>query len=112
MGLIRKEDHKFFTIGIIAGLITIPLGCFVAGLIAGFQIPMLLSNLVPIVLISIILSIALLRFPSKTMLGFAYFARAIVALATLSTAAIVIETLTGLIIIPGMTPISEAIQTI
>src|SRR5699024_5335176 len=36
LGIIEKEDHKFLATGILAGMITIPIGCLVGGLVAGF----------------------------------------------------------------------------
>ncbi|MEG3041503.1 MAG: ethanolamine utilization protein EutH, partial [Clostridium sp.] len=45
LGIIRKEDQRFLAMGVLAGIITIPLGAFVGGLVAGFPVMMVLKNL-------------------------------------------------------------------
>jgi len=112
LGIIRKEDHPFLAKGILAGVITIPLGCLAGGLVAGFGLTMILKNLVPIIIISALIAFGLWRIPRKMIKGFIIFGRGIVILLTVSTAAIVIETLTGLVIIPGMAPIWDGIKII
>jgi len=112
LGIIRKEDHPFLAKGILAGIITIPIGCLAGGLVAGFGLTMILKNLVPIIIISAIIALGLWRIPKGMIRGFTVFGRGIVILLTLSTAAIVIETLTGFVIIPGMAPIWDGIKII
>ena len=112
LGIIRKEDHKFLASGVLAGMITIPLGCFVGGLVAGYDIRMVLSNLVPIIIVSILIAIGLWKIPGKMISGFNVFGKGVVIVITLATAAIIIETLTGFVVIPGMAPIWDGIQII
>ena len=50
MGIINKEDEKYLSKGIMAGISTIPFGCFFGGLIAGFNIKMLILNLIPTII--------------------------------------------------------------
>lgn len=112
LGIIRKEDHKYLASGVLAGMITIPLGCFVGGLVAGYNIGMILSNLIPIIIVSVLIAIGLWKIPNKMISGFNVFGKGVVVVITLATAAIIIETLTGLVIIPGMAPIWDGIQII
>lgn len=112
LGIIRKEDHKFLASGVLAGMITIPLGCFVGGLVAGYNIGMIVSNLVPIIIVSVLIAIGLWKIPNKMINGFNVFGKGVVIVITLATAAIIIETLTGVVIIPGMAPIWDGIQII
>lgn len=111
LGIIQKEDHKYLAKGVLAGLITIPLGCFAGGLTAGFDLTMILRNLVPIIIVSALLAVGLWRIPEKMIKGFTVFGQIVVIVITIGTAAIIIETLTGgkLVLIPGMAPIEDGI---
>ena len=55
LGIIRREDHPALAKGVLAGVITIPLGALVGGLTAGFSIGMILRNLLPIVLFALLI---------------------------------------------------------
>ncbi len=112
LGIIRKEDHKFLATGILAGMITIPIGVFFGGLVAGFDVIMILSNLVPIIIVSLLIAIGLWKIPNQMIKGFTIFGRGVTIVITIGTAAIIVETLTGIVIIPGMAPISDGIAVI
>ena len=51
MGILREEDRPQLAKGILCGVVTIPIGVLVGGLVAGFPLLMVLRNLIPIVLI-------------------------------------------------------------
>jgi len=112
LGIIRKEDHKFLATGILAGMITIPIGVFFGGLVAGFDVVMILSNLVPIIIVSFLIAIGLWKIPNRMIKGFTVFGRGVTIVITIGTAAIIVETLTGIVVIPGMAPISDGIAVI
>lgn len=112
LGIIEKEDHKFLATGILAGMITIPIGCLVGGLVAGFELSMILKNLVPIVIVALLLALGLWKKPEGMIKGFIVFGKGVVVVITIGLAAIAIETLTGIVIIPGMAPISEGIAIV
>lgn len=112
LGIIQKEDHKYLATGILAGMITIPIGCFAGGLVAGYSIGMILSNLVPIIIFAVLIALGLWKIPAKMIKGFTYFGKGVVVVITIGTAAIIIETLTGIIVIPGMAPITDGIQIV
>lgn len=112
LGIIKKEDHAALATGILAGIITIPLGCIVGGLVAGYSLSFILSNLTPIVIISLLIVLGLWRIPDKIIAGFKKFGAFVVILITIGLIAIIIETLTGIVVIPGMAPIWDGIETI
>ncbi|GAB6106647.1 ethanolamine utilization protein EutH [Fusibacter bizertensis] len=112
LGIIQKEDHPFLAKGVLAGLITIPLGCLAGGLVAGFDVVMILKNLIPIIIVSLLLSIGLWKIPEKMISGFVIFGKGVVIVITAGLAAIIVETLTGIVVIPGMAPVSEGISTV
>lgn len=112
LGIIEKEDHKFLATGILAGIITIPVGCFAGGIAAGFNIGMILKNLIPILIVAILIALGLWKMPEKMIKGFTGFGKGVVWVITIGTAAIIIETLTGIVVIPGMAPISDGISIV
>lgn len=112
LGIIDKEDQKFLATGILAGIITIPIGAFVGGLVAGFDVMMVIRNLIPIIIFAIIIAIGLLKFEDAMIKGFTYFGKGVVIVITLGLAAAIVEALTGIVVIPGMKPISEGIEIV
>lgn len=112
LGIIEKEDHKYLATGILAGMITIPLGCLAGGLVAGYSFKMIIFNLIPIIIVSALIAFGLWKIPNKMITGFNKFGKGVVIVITIGTAAIIFETLTGIVLIPGMAPISEGIQIV
>lgn len=112
LGIIEKEDTQFLARGVLIGLTTIPLGSLVGGLVAGFDLTMILVNLVPIVIVAGLIGVGLWLKPAAMIRGFEIFGRGVIAIISLALAAIVVETLTGFVVIPGMAPISDGIEIV
>lgn len=112
LGIIEKEDQKFLATGILAGIITIPIGAFVGGLVAGFELMMVLRNLVPIIIFAVVIALGLLKFENAMIKGFTYFGKGVVIVITLGLAAAIVEALTGIVVISGMKPIGEGIEIV
>jgi ethanolamine transporter len=112
LGIIEKEDHPYFAKGILLGIITVPFGCLVGGIVAGLSLKIVLLNLIPTVIFSLFIAIGLYKATGKMIKGFYLFGKCIEVIAILGLTAISIETLTGFIIIPNMTPITEGIKTV
>ncbi|WP_188454754.1 ethanolamine utilization protein EutH [Virgibacillus oceani] len=112
LGIIQKEDHSYFAKGILIGLITVPIGCLMGGLAAGFDVVMIIKNLLPSIVFSILIAIGLWKWPGKMIFGFSIFGKCIEIIAILGLTAIIVETLTGIIVIPNMTPLNEGIKIV
>ncbi|WP_088549096.1 ethanolamine utilization protein EutH [Paenibacillus aquistagni] len=112
LGIIKKEDQKYLATGVLAGIVTIPIGCLIGGLVAGYSLSMILSNLVPILLFAVLIVLGLWRFPQDMIKGFTIFGKFIVIVATLGLAAGIIQQLTDITIIPGLAPIHEGIEIV
>lgn len=112
MGILSEEDRPAMAKGILCGIVTIPVGVLVGGLVAGFEISMVLRNLIPIVLIAALIALGLWKAEQAMIRGFAAFGKFVLALVTVGLAAAIVEALTGLTLIPGMAPISEGFQTV
>ena len=112
LGLIEAEDRAAFAKGILAGVITIPVGAFIGGLVAGFELLMILKNLIPIVLFAALISLGLWKAEKAMVTGFLWFGRIIVAVITVGLAAGVFEYLTGITVIRGMSPLFEGAEVV
>ena len=112
MGILKEEDRPFLAKGILAGVVTIPLGLFVGGLLTGMPILRILGNLVPIVLIAGLIALGLWKAENAMIKGFAVFGKGIIALITAGLAAGIFEAVTGIRLIPGLAPIEEGFQTV
>ena len=112
IGILKKEDQPAMAKGILAGIVTIPVGLLAGGLTAGFPASMVLMNLVPIVIIAALIALGLV-FAEKAMIrGFGIFGKGVIALITVGLGAAIVEELTGFTVIPGMAPLSEGFATV
>ena len=112
MGILQSEDKPFLAKGILCGVVTIPIGVLVGGLVAGFDPLMVLRNLIPIVLIALLIALGLWKFEKGMIKGFGLFGKAIIALITFGLVSAIVEELTGFVIIPGLAPLSDGFETV
>ena len=112
MGILEKEDRPFLAKGILCGIVTIPVGILVSGLVAGFPFMMVLRNLVPVVLIAALIALGLWKAETLMIKGFGFFGKAITALITAGLGLAIFQELTGFTILPDLAPLSEGFQTV
>ncbi|MDQ0152369.1 ethanolamine transporter [Fusobacterium naviforme] len=112
LGLIEKEDREYFSNGLLIGLITIPIGCLIGGLIAGFQLHMLIMNTLPVLVLSALLALGLKLIPEKMIKGCTIFGQLITIVIYVGLACAAFEFITGMVIIPGMAPIMEGMEIV
>ena len=112
MGILSEEDRPAMAKGILCGIVTIPVGVFVGGVVAGFPVLMILRNLIPIVVIAAVIALGLWKAEKWMIRGFGAFGKGVVAVITVGLAAAIVEALTGFVVIPGMAPITEGFQTV
>ena len=112
MGILSEQDRPAMAKGILAGIVTIPVGILVGGLVAGFPVLMVLRNLVPAVIIAILIALGLWKAERAMIRGFGWFGKGVVALITVGLAAAIFQSLTGFAAIPGMAPIEDGFLTV
>ncbi|WP_167958757.1 ethanolamine utilization protein EutH [Anaerosporobacter faecicola] len=112
LGIIDPGDRKYLATGVLAGVVTIPIGSFVGGLVAGFPITMVLLNLIPIIIIAVLIVLGLLKFQEGMIKGFTVFGKIVVAVITIGLIAGIVEKLTGIVVIKGMNPLSEGFEIV
>lgn len=112
MGIVSADDRTMVAKGILCGMVTVPLGIFVGGLVAGFPVLMVLRNLVPIVIIAALIALGLWKAESAMVKGFDWFGKGVVALITVGLVAAIVQSLTGWTFIPGLAPIEDGLETV
>ena len=112
MGILKEEDRPFLAKGILAGVVTIPVGLLAGGLLMGMSILKILGNLVPIVVIAGLIALGLWKAENAMIKGFGVFGKGILALITVGLAAGIFAAVTGISLIPGLAPIEEGFQTV
>lgn len=112
MGLIPKEFHRFFSKGVMLGIIPIPVGSFLGGLLMGLPIGILIRNTIPIIMVAVFLVVGFLCFQDQLLKGFLIFAKGIKWISTGALGAAAFAYMTGVQLIPGMADISEGMKVI
>ena len=112
MGIVQEEDRPALAKGILAGIVTIPVGIFVGGLGAGYPVGMVLRNLIPIIIIAALITLGLWKAEKAMIRGFEIFGKGVVAVITVGLVAIIVESLTGFVLIKDLAPIEEGFNTV
>ena len=112
MGILSQEDRPYLAKGILAGIVTIPVGIFAGGLVAGIPVLKILRNLVPVILIAALIALGLWKAEKALIKGFGWFGKGVVAVITLGLAAAIVQALTGFVLIPGMVAVEEGFLTV
>ena len=107
-----EKDRPALAKGVLCGIITIPLGILAGGLTAGFPILMVLRNLIPVVLMAALIALGLWRWEKAMIKGFSIFGKVVLALITLGLTISIVQSLTGLTILPGMAPVEDGFLTV
>ena len=112
LGIIKKEDRPYLGAGVLAGMITIPIGCIVGGLVMNMtpykmDIGRILINLVPVIVIAALIVIGLWFAPGPMINGFNKFGTGVTVVITVLTAIAVFQQLTGI-----MFPVFDVMSTV
>lgn len=95
LGIIDKEDRPYLAKGVLAGIVTIPIGVLAGGLVAGFDTTMVLLNLIPIAIAAVLIAVGLVLAPDRMTRGFEIFGKGLIAVITAGLALGVFQQLTG-----------------
>lgn len=101
LSIIKKEDRSYLGAGILAGLITVPIGCIAGGLVMNMtpykiDIVTILVNLIPVIIIAGLIVAGLWFAPQKMINGFNKFGTGVTVVITFFTAVAVFEYQTGI----------------
>lgn len=107
LGMVKKDLHRELILGLLCGVVTVPLGCFFAGLTAGLPLPALLLDLLPLVLFAGVIAAGLLLCPNLCVKIFSVFGFLIKALITVGLVLGIAEFLLKKELIPSLESIEE-----
>ncbi|MCG8502097.1 MAG: ethanolamine utilization protein EutH [Firmicutes bacterium] len=110
--MIQEEEQYIFSKGVMAGLIAIPAGCLAGGLYQGIKFSILMRNLIPIFVFSMLLAIGLLYMPHLFMKGFCLIGRGIKGISIIGLILQGINTISGVTWIPGLVSIEEVMTVV
>ena len=102
MIFVKPEDEDLFALGTMAGLISVPVACFLGGVLMGLPLGVILANLAPILLVALLVCIGLKVAPAAMRKGFKVFSWLMVLVIMVFLAAVALEQLTGVVVIPGL----------
>ena len=110
--MLSDEDFKYFSKGMLMGLIAIPIGSIICGFIQGLDIKTIFINNLFLILVAVLLIIGFKFVPDALVKGADIFGRAITKIGLVGLVAGGITYLTGITIIPGMPDVMEAMETV
>lgn len=100
LGCVPKALHRDMLLGLLCGIVTIPLGCFAGGLVSGLAPLALLINLLPLLVFSGIIAVGILRAPDLCVKIFNLLGILIKAVITVGLAVGIFAFLTGIRLLP------------
>ena len=100
LGIVKKNQHRELFFGFLCGIVTVPTGSFVAGLFCKLHPVAILINLIPLIIISVIVAVALIFFPKICIKCFAVFGFFMKILAVIGLACSIFTFLTKIEINP------------
>ncbi len=115
LGIIGKDDRPFLAKGVLAGIVTIPLGVVTSGLIAGMPAGFVLINTVPIIFAAVLIALGLWWKPDAMTTGFLWFGKGLVFIISVGLVIGVFETMTGVKIMPAgweLLPVTEGLAVV
>lgn len=107
MGTVKKEVHRELLVGLMCGLITIPLGCVVAGLVCRLSIIDLMINLLPLLMLSLIIAYGLAKKPDLCIRIFQIIGKGISVLITIGLILGILKFKAGIEIIRGLSTLEK-----
>lgn len=107
LGAVEKRQHRALLLGLLYGIVTIPVGCLVGGMVLGLPAAVLLWNLLPLLLFSALIVIGLMLRPNLCVKLFGLFGTLIKIIITIGLALAILRFLTGIELVEGLAALEE-----
>jgi len=107
LGVVDKQHHRELLLGLLCGIVTIPVGCLVGGLLCRMEFAVLVRDLLPLAIFSGAIALGLLLAPSVCIKLFRWFGCFITGVITVGLALGIIRFLTGYEVVKGLTTVEE-----
>ncbi|MBF7096744.1 ethanolamine utilization protein EutH [Alkalibacter mobilis] len=111
-GLVKVEDRRYFANGLLIGLISIPFGGLLGGMVAGFDSMTVIINMLPVLVLSMLIALGLKFAPSKIIKYCIVSGQIITKIIYIGLASAAFQSITGIVIIRGMAPIMEGMNIV
>ncbi len=112
LGIIDKKYLNILCKGILCGIVTLPIGLFIGGILLKMNLSNIIINLLPIIIISILVAVGLYRKPNKMIKYFTYLAKMIVILGVIGLGIQGFSSITGIVIINNLLPLEETLTIV
>lgn len=109
LGVVEARQHKWLLLGLLCGIVMIPFGCLVSGLMLGLSIGVLIFNLLPLQLFSVVIAIGLVKFPDVCVKIFSVFAVFIRIVITIGLAIGIVAFMTGRKVLQNTATLEEGV---
>lgn len=107
-----KEHHNDIILGILCGIVTMPVGCIVAGIMLKLNFLRMIINLIPLLLFAAIIAVGLLKFEALTIKAFMVLGFLVKMLVSVGLLLGVIEFLTGKALLPYIDTLENAMSAV
>ncbi len=107
LNIVEEKLHKYVLLGLLCGIVTIPLGCAAAGLLLGLDLWALLMNTLPLIVFSLLIGCGLLWKPQLSVKILSVFGKIIKLLVVIGLALGVLKFLTGVELIDNLGTFEE-----
>ena len=112
MEVVEKRQQRAMLFGLLCGIVGIPFGCFVAGVVVGIAIGKLLVNLIPLIVLAGLLAIGLMKIPNLCVKIFRGLSIGIKIFITFGMVIGIVRFLTGYELLHHTAPIEDAIMIV
>ena len=112
MSVLPEKDRPFFLKGLLAGLISLPAGLLVGGLLQGLSFGTILYQSIPIFFLSVVLLLGLIHFPDRTIRLFSGVACLIQIVATVGLVLSAVQYIVGITILPNLGSLDDALEIV
>lgn len=112
MGMLGGEERSSFIQGTLYGLIAMPAALILGGVLCGLGVWNTIWQLLPVLILSGVLLWGIRVRPVGTVRAFRLFARGLEGLITVGLILGAVQYMTGWVILPGLMPIEEAMESV
>ncbi len=112
LGIIDKKNIDILCKGVLCGIVTLPIGLFLGGVLLKIPILDIAKNILPIVLISLLIIIGLNKIPDKMIKYFKGLAKIIFIVGIIGLGLQGIKSITGIEIVKNLLPLEESITIV
>ncbi len=109
INMISEKDFAYFAKGILAGIVTVPVGMLVGGIAMKLEYKYIFINLIPVVILAIIIVIGLLKFQQKMIRIFAILGKIIIVISTIGLLIGILDFVLNIRLISNMTIFEEGL---